>query len=262
MKKILIICTGNSCRSQMLEAWVRKFAGQKVQVYSAGTHPEMVNQHAVHVMQLAGIDIAHHVSNRVDEFINMDLDYVITVCDDAHERCPYFPSVAKKIHKSFPDPAKAKGTEMEVLKQYLNVRDSLKEFAMDFVEKELGIFVRKSTISWFEIPVKDFQRAKQFYQQVLELKIQEMEFNYILHGFFEHAYGGVSGAIVQGEGEPSNKGTLIYFNGGEDLSNCLQRIKQNGGIVLQEKTLISEEIGFFALFLDTEGNRLGLWSKH
>ena len=139
MKKILIVCTGNSCRSQMAEAWIRKFASGGVQVFSAGTHPERVNTKAIHVMQLEGLDISNHKSNLVDEFIHMDLDYVITVCDDANERCPYFPTVAKKMHKSFPDPAKAKGTEKEILKVYKDVRDSLKEFAMDFVKKELGI---------------------------------------------------------------------------------------------------------------------------
>ena len=139
MKKILIVCTGNSCRSQMAEAWIRKFASGRVQVFSAGTHPERVNTKAIHVMQLEGLDISNHKSNLVDEFIHMDLDYVITVCDDANERCPYFSTVAKKMHKSFPDPAKAKGTEKEILKVYKDVRDSLKEFAMDFVKKELGI---------------------------------------------------------------------------------------------------------------------------
>ena len=139
MRKILVVCTGNSCRSQMAEAWIQKFATEDVQVFSAGTHPEKVNTKAIHVMQLVGLDISNHKSNLVDEFIHMDLDYVITVCDDANERCPYFPTVAKKMHKSFPDPAKAKGTEKEILKVYKDVRDSLKEFAMDFVKKELGI---------------------------------------------------------------------------------------------------------------------------
>ena len=168
MKKILVICTGNSCRSQMAEAWIRKYAGDKAQVFSAGTKPESVNTKAVHVMELAGLDISHHESNLVDEYINMDLDYVITVCDEANEICPYFPTVAKKIHHSFPDPAKAKGTETEILRQYLDVRDQLKEFAMDFAEKELGVTVRKGTISWFEIPVLDFDRAMKFYQNVFK----------------------------------------------------------------------------------------------
>ena len=257
MKKILVVCTGNSCRSQMMEAWIRKFAGDKVQVFSAGTKPENVNTKAIHVMKLSGIEISHHKSNLVDEVINMDLDFVITVCDQANENCPYFPTVAKKIHKSFPDPAKAKGTETEILTVYRDVRDSLKEFAMDFVEKELGILVRKEILSWFEIPVLDFNRAMQFYQNVMEIKIQELEFAGI-----QHSYGGVNGAIVKGEGEPSNKGTLLYFNGGEDLNKYLKNVEKQGGEILKEKTLISDDIGYFALFLDTEGNRLGIWSKN
>ena len=143
MKKILIVCTGNSCRSQMAEAWMRKFAGDKAQVFSAGTHPEKVNPIAIKVMQMEYIDISHHKSNLVDDYLNEELDYVITVCDDANKKCPHFPSTAKKIHKRFPDPAKAKGTETEILKAYRDVRDSLKEFAMDFVENELDIYVKK-----------------------------------------------------------------------------------------------------------------------
>ena len=143
MKKILVICTGNSCRSQMAEAWILKFAGDKVQVFSAGTHPEKVNPIAIKVMQMEYIDISHHKSNLVDNYLNEELDYVITVCDDANAKCPHFSSSAKRLHKGFPDPAKAKGTETEILKVYRDVRDSLKEFAMDFVENELDIYVKK-----------------------------------------------------------------------------------------------------------------------
>ena len=145
MKKILIVCTGNSCRSQMAEAWIRKFAGNQVQVFSAGTHPEKVNPVAVKVMQIECVDISHHKSNLVDDFKDVDFNFVITVCDDANKKCPHFPSTAKKIHKSFPDPAKAKGTETEILKIYRDVRDSLKEFVIDFLEKELDVYVKKDT---------------------------------------------------------------------------------------------------------------------
>lgn len=145
MTKILIVCTGNSCRSQMAEAWIRKFSGNQIQVFSAGTHPEKVNPVAVKVMQIECVDISHHKSNLVDDFKDVDFNFVITVCDDANKKCPHFPSTAKKIHKSFPDPAKAKGTETEILKIYRDVRDSLKEFVIDFLEKELDVYVKKDT---------------------------------------------------------------------------------------------------------------------
>ena len=139
MKKVLIVCTGNSCRSQMAEGWIREFAKDKVEVYSAGTHPEPVNSVAIKVMQSLCVDISQHQSNLLDEYLNLDFDYVITVCDSAKELCPTFPSASKVIHKSFPDPAKAKGTDEEVLAVYKKVRDMLKSFCKEFLQKELGI---------------------------------------------------------------------------------------------------------------------------
>ena len=141
MKKVLIVCTGNSCRSQMAEGWIREFAKDKVEVYSAGTHPEPVNPVAIKVMQSLCVDISQHQSNQIDEYLNLDLDYVITVCDSAKELCPTFPFASKVIHKSFPDPAKAKGTDEEVLVVYTKVRDMLKSFCKEFLQKELGISV-------------------------------------------------------------------------------------------------------------------------
>lgn len=139
MKKILIVCTGNSCRSQMAEGWIREFAKDKVEVYSAGTHPEPVNPKAIKVMQSLCVDISQHQSNKIDEYLNLDIDYLITVCDSAKELCPTFPFASKVIHKSFPDPAKAKGTDEEVLVVYTRVRDMLKSFCKDFLQKELGV---------------------------------------------------------------------------------------------------------------------------
>lgn len=145
MKKVLIVCTGNSCRSQMAEGWIRKFTADKTQVFSAGTHPEKVNPLAIKVMQMECVDIAHHQSNLVDDYLNIDLDYVITVCDNANEKCPHFFHSGKKIYKCFPDPAKAKGTKNEVILTYMKVRDMLKEFCKDFVQNELGINVDANT---------------------------------------------------------------------------------------------------------------------
>lgn len=114
--------------------------------------------------------------------------------------------------------------------------------------------------TWIEIPVVDFSRAKAFYEGLLGLPIHESKIGDILHGFWGHTENSVGGAIVT-EGAPSSKGPLIYFDGGDDLNNYLEKVNKLGGKVLQEKTLITEEIGFFAVFLDTEGNRLAFWSN-
>lgn len=133
MKKILILCTGNSCRSQIAEGYLRHFAGDKAEVFSAGVETHGVNPKAVKVMAEEGIDISHHTSNNIDEYREIDFDFVITVCDNAKERCPYFPSKAKKIHKNFPDPAKAIGNEDEILDEFRRVREMIKSYCRQFV---------------------------------------------------------------------------------------------------------------------------------
>ncbi len=137
MKKILVLCTGNSCRSQIAEGYLRHFAGEKAEVYSAGVETHGVNPRAIKVMLEDGIDISHHTSNNINEFADLDFDYVITVCDNAKERCPYFPTSAKKLHKNFPDPAKAAGSEDEVMNEFRSVRDSIKQYSEEFVLKNL-----------------------------------------------------------------------------------------------------------------------------
>ncbi|MGV3529721.1 MAG: arsenate reductase ArsC [Flavisolibacter sp.] len=137
IKKILVLCTGNSCRSQMAEGYLRKFAGDKAEVYSAGVETHGLNQKAVVVMKEDGVDISQHTSNNVNEYRDVDFDYVITVCDNARETCPYFPSRAEKFHHSFPDPAKAQGSEEEVMQQFRQVRDQVREYCREFVEKKV-----------------------------------------------------------------------------------------------------------------------------
>ena len=133
MKKILVLCTGNSCRSQILEGYLRHFAGNKAEVYSAGVETHGVNPRAIETMQEDGIDISKHTSNNVNEYRDIDFDYVITVCDNAKERCPYFPSNAKKFHYNFPDPAKASGSEDQVMQQFRDVRNMIKQYSTQFV---------------------------------------------------------------------------------------------------------------------------------
>jgi len=133
MKTILVLCTGNSCRSQIAHGYLEHFGGDKVKVYSAGVETHGVNPRAIATMREDGIDISHHTSNNVLEYTGVDFDYVITVCDNAKERCPYFPSNAQKFHYNFPDPAKATGTEEDLRVEFARVRDMIKEYCKEFI---------------------------------------------------------------------------------------------------------------------------------
>src|ERR1043165_873767 len=117
-KKILVLCTGNSCRSQMAHGYLDHFGGNSVDVYSAGLETHGVNPRAVAVMKEDGIDISHHSSNNVSEYEKISFDFIITVCDNANENCPVFPSSATKFHFNFPDPAKARGMEEDVMNEF------------------------------------------------------------------------------------------------------------------------------------------------
>jgi arsenate reductase (thioredoxin) len=136
--KILILCTGNSCRSQIAHGYLADMAGKKATVYSAGVETHGVNPRAIATMREDGIDISNHTSNNVLEYENIAFDYVITVCDNAKERCPYFPAKAKVLHHNFPDPAKFQGkTEVETMAEFRRVRQMIKEYCQDFVGNEL-----------------------------------------------------------------------------------------------------------------------------
>lgn len=136
-KKILVLCTGNSCRSQIAEAYLRHFTTNKAEVVSAGVETHGVNPRAVEIMKEDGIDISRHTSNNINEYRNIDFDFVITVCDNAKERCPFFPITAKKFHQNFPDPAKATGTEEEIKEQFRQVRQQIKDYCRQFVADNL-----------------------------------------------------------------------------------------------------------------------------
>ena len=138
MKNILVLCTGNSCRSQLAEGYLRHFAGDKATVYSAGIETHGVNPKAVQVMAEDHIDISKQTSNNVDEYIDIPFDYIITVCDNAKENCPYFPGSAQRFHQNFRDPAKAKGTPDEIMDEFRRVRDMIKEYSKDFVTTHLS----------------------------------------------------------------------------------------------------------------------------
>ena len=139
MKKILVLCTGNSCRSQIAEGYLRKFAGNSAEVYSAGIETHGVNPLAIKTMREDGIDISMHTSNNINEYRNVDFDFVLTVCDNAKENCPYFPSQAKKFHFNFPDPAKASGTTEQIMQEFTRVRELIKKYCRDFVDENVKI---------------------------------------------------------------------------------------------------------------------------
>lgn len=136
--KILILCTGNSCRSQMAHGFLQSF-DPSLDVFSAGTHPaEKVNPMAVEVMQEASIDISHHIPTNVSEYINESWDYVITVCDHAHETCPIFQgNVKKQLHIGFDDPSEAQGTDEWIKSEFIRVRKEIKNAFFAFYLTEI-----------------------------------------------------------------------------------------------------------------------------
>jgi arsenate reductase len=130
-KNILVLCTGNSCRSQLAEGYLRHFYGETATIYSAGVETHGVNPRAIQIMLEDSIDISAHTSNHVDEYLHIPFDLILTVCDHASERCPIFPSSAKRIHHNFSDPAKASGTEEEIMEAFRKVREEIKSFCRE-----------------------------------------------------------------------------------------------------------------------------------
>lgn len=139
MKNILVLCTGNSNRSQMMHGYLAHLLGEQATVYSAGIETHGLNPNAVAIMKEDGIDISHHTSNHVDEYSGIDWSYILTVCDHAHENCPYIPAPhARRMHQNFMDPSKVEGTPDEIHAAYAEARDQIKAFAINFVREEFG----------------------------------------------------------------------------------------------------------------------------
>jgi arsenate reductase len=136
-QKVLILCTGNSARSQMAEGLLRHDAGDRFEVQSAGTNPSQVRPEAIAAMKELGIDISGRRSKHVDTIVDQRFDYVLTVCDNAKESCPLFPGTAKQIHHAFEDPAAVQGSEQERLASFRKVRDQLHQFLRAFPPDEL-----------------------------------------------------------------------------------------------------------------------------
>ena len=135
MKKILVLCTGNSCRSQMAEGYLKHFAAGRAEVYSAGIETHGVNPAAVKYMLEDGIDISAHTSNNIDEYAGINFDFTITVCDHAKERCPVLPGNSLKFHHNFRDPSKAIGNALQIERAFITVRNEIKEYCLQFIKE-------------------------------------------------------------------------------------------------------------------------------
>jgi arsenate reductase (thioredoxin) len=135
-KRVLILCTGNSARSQMAEGLLRRDAGDRFDVASAGTKPGQVRPEAIAVMKELGIDISGHRSKSVDEFSGKSFDYVLTVCDNAKESCPMFPGHANRLHRNFEDPAAVQGSEEHRVAVFRRVRDEIRSYLKAFPAQE------------------------------------------------------------------------------------------------------------------------------
>lgn len=137
LPRVLFLCTGNSCRSQMAEGWAKSLTGSRIEAFSAGTEPHGMNARAVAVMAEAGVDISSHHSKHIDSLAGIDFDYVVTVCDSAHEACPLLPEATRVVHHGFDDPprlAKHAATEEEAMQHYRRVRDEIREYVQHLPE--------------------------------------------------------------------------------------------------------------------------------
>ena len=139
MKNVLVLCTGNSCRSQMAHGYLNHFAGSKANIYSAGIETHGLNPGAVAIMQEDGLDISKHTSNHVDEYKDVDFDFIITVCDHANENCPFIPSKnALRLHHNFFDPSKVTGSDEEIHEAFLTARNEIKGYFTAFTRTHLA----------------------------------------------------------------------------------------------------------------------------
>ena len=144
---ILILCTANSARSQMAEGLLRDLAGEQFEIYSAGSKPSTVNPFAIRAMQQRGLDIRHHHSKHLNQFIDVPFDYVITVCDNAAESCPIFPGPSQRIHWGFPDPAAVEGSDEALLEAFRVVRDAIEQQLRQWLNANHSLSTEEQQIS-------------------------------------------------------------------------------------------------------------------
>jgi arsenate reductase (thioredoxin) len=136
--RILVLCTGNSCRSQMAEGLIRQYGGDRVEVYSAGLEPRGVHPRAIQVMRELGIDISHQTSDHLSRYLEQPFDFVITVCNSAAALCPVFPGAGTKLHWPFADPAEATGPEPEIIACFRSVRDQIAQQVKTWLAEQTG----------------------------------------------------------------------------------------------------------------------------
>lgn len=137
MKNVLVLCTGNSCRSQMAHGYLKTLGKKQINVWSAGIETHGLNSDAVAAMKRDGIDISKHTSNLIEEYSSIDFDAIITVCDNAKERCPIFPGRVKTLHYNFEDPSKYAGSESDRIAEFDRVRKQIKEYCIQFLQNEI-----------------------------------------------------------------------------------------------------------------------------
>jgi arsenate reductase (thioredoxin) len=136
-KNILVLCTGNSCRSQIAHGYLEKMASKKANIYSAGVETHGLNYRAIATMMEDKVYIAHHTSNLIEEYLHIPMDHIITVCDNANERCPIFPGKAQRTHHNFQDPSKMKGDEMQIRQNFRNSRNEIKDWCKRWIIENL-----------------------------------------------------------------------------------------------------------------------------
>jgi arsenate reductase len=137
MKKVLVLCTGNSCRSQMAHGYLQKYADTCAEIFSAGVEQHGLNPEAVEIMGEDGLDISGHTSNRVEEYKDVQFDFIITVCDHAHEHCPVFPAAIPQVHHNFPDPSRFQGSAEDRKAEFRRVRNLIRAFCFEWVEQHI-----------------------------------------------------------------------------------------------------------------------------
>jgi arsenate reductase len=179
-KRVLILCTGNSARSQMAEGLLRHEAGERFDVYSAGTKPGHVRDEAITAMSEIGIDISAHRSKSVDEFIGQEFDYVITVCDNANASCPVFPGATTRLHWPFEDPAAVEGSEATRLAAFRAIRDQIHERLMEFLAEEPVRIPVTDVFDLHSVPDRDVRGVVEAYLE--EASRIGLRYVRIIHG--------------------------------------------------------------------------------
>lgn len=138
MLRILVLCTGNACRSQMAEGFLKHYLGSEAEVYSAGIEAHGLNLKATQVMREVGVGIDHQQSKTIEELGDREFDYILTVCDHASEHCPFIPSKAQRLHHNFPDPAKVTGSEEEMLQAFRDCREQIHAYIKEWAQTLLS----------------------------------------------------------------------------------------------------------------------------